>query len=73
MILRRTDNNAIRLEMSGAEAKALLNELLDVPGGSRLPKIRQACHLLGLWHRFGEDPGEDPRNVVRRKKKEAPR
>jgi len=70
MRIRRTENNGVRLEMSGAEAKALLDELLDVPGGSRMPKISQACRMLGLWRKFGEDPGEDPRNVARRKKKE---
>jgi len=40
----------ILLKMSGAEARALLNELYDVPGGSRLPKIKQLYRELdGLF------------------------
>ena len=36
----------IYIDLSVAEAKALLEELLDVRGGTRMPKIRQVCQAL---------------------------
>jgi hypothetical protein len=36
----------VRVELTLAELRVLLDELLDVPGGSRRPKIRQLCHAL---------------------------
>lgn len=48
MKVKRTEDG-VSIMMSGAEACVLLHELLDVPGGARLPKLRQVCHELGLW------------------------
>jgi len=45
-IRRDTDSDAICIELSGAEARVLLDELSDVRGGARLPKLKQVC--LGL-------------------------
>lgn len=36
----------IQLDMTIAEARALLEELVDVPGGTKLPKLRQTCRVL---------------------------
>lgn len=38
----------IHIDLSGAEAAWLLEELETVPGGSKFPKIRQVCG--GLTH-----------------------
>ena len=36
----------VHLELTLAEMRVLLDELLDMPGGSRRPKIRQLCNAL---------------------------
>jgi hypothetical protein len=46
MKVTRSDNDRICIDFSGAEARAFLDELSDVPGGSRLPKLRQVCSGL---------------------------
>ena len=68
MKLKRLDNG-VSLELRGYEAKLLFDELLDVPGGSRLPKLRQLCRELELWLEFpaGEDSGAYARRVKKRK------
>lgn len=48
MKITRTEGG-VTIAMSGAEARVLLDKLLDVPGGARLPKLRQVCRELGLW------------------------
>lgn len=40
-------NDYIHIDLSGAEAAVLLEELETVPGGSKRPKIRQVCEDLG--------------------------
>lgn len=37
----------IHIDLSGAEAAVLLEELEHVPGGSKMPKLRQVCVELG--------------------------
>ena len=44
--------DSICIDLSPAEAVVLFNELLDVPGGTRLPKIRQLCEELENVFRF---------------------
>jgi len=46
MKVTRSIDDRVCVELSGAEARALLEELSDVPGGSRLPKLRQLCSGL---------------------------
>jgi len=36
----------VRVELTLAEMRVLLDELLDAPGGARRPKIRQLCNAL---------------------------
>jgi hypothetical protein len=38
--------NRITIELSGAEARVLFEELSTIRGGSRMPKIRQVCGEL---------------------------
>lgn len=38
--------DTISLELTLAEARVLLDELSDVRGGARLPKVRQVCAEL---------------------------
>lgn len=45
MRVRRSEDT-IAIELTPAEARVFLNELLDVPGGARRPKIRQVCAEL---------------------------
>ena len=45
MRVRRTADT-ICIELPIGEARALLNELSDVRGGARLPKLRQVCKEL---------------------------
>lgn len=45
-IRRAANSDSICIELSGAEARVLLEELSDVRGGARLPKLKQVC--LGL-------------------------
>lgn len=47
MRVKRSDEG-FRIEFAAAEARVFLEELLDVPGGARRPKIRQACAQLEL-------------------------
>lgn len=63
MRVKRTEDD-VALVMSGAEAKVLLEELLDVPGGTHLPKIRQACRELGSWRRLEEEQATERRIAV---------
>ena len=42
----RWRENVIAIELTPAEARVLLEELLHVRGGARLPKIRQVCKEL---------------------------
>jgi hypothetical protein len=54
----------IHIDLSGVEAAALLEELENVRGGARLPKLRRVCEglrtLLGLGLRLvKEKPGCD--------------
>jgi hypothetical protein len=44
--VRRDDKCALHVFLTGGESRALLEELLNVPGGSRMPKLRQLCHEL---------------------------
>jgi hypothetical protein len=46
-IRRDTSTAAIHIELSPPEARAFFEELLDVPGGARLPKLKQVCQGLG--------------------------
>lgn len=43
----------IHIDLSGAEAAVLLEELENVRGGSRLPKVRQVCE--GISNSLGLD------------------
>lgn len=65
----------VRIECSLAEMRVLLNELLDTPGGSRRPKIRQLCNALETHlklHGSGfEEAGEEAEARLRRKKETA--
>jgi hypothetical protein len=38
----------IYIEFSPAEARVLLDELSDVRGGARLPKLKQVCRELEM-------------------------
>ena len=42
MMIRREDDR-VQIDLTGAEARVLLEELAHVRGGSRLPKLRQVC------------------------------
>ena len=47
MKIRRSVDH-ILIDFTGAEARAFLNELLDVPRGTRLPKLSQVCTELDV-------------------------
>ena len=47
MRVKRSDDG-FRIEFSGAEARVFFEELSDLPGGARRPKIRQVCDALEL-------------------------
>jgi hypothetical protein len=58
MRVKRSPDFTLRIELSFVEARVLLDELLDVRGGARLPKVRQVCRELrlalgGLDHNAG--------------------
>ena len=40
--------NTLSLELSYQEAQVLLDELSDVRGGARLPKLRQVCDEIRM-------------------------
>lgn len=40
------DGDRICIDLSPAEACVFLDELSDVPGGTRLPKLRQVCAAI---------------------------
>lgn len=61
--IKRTPDG-ISFLMSGAEGRVLLEELLDVPGGSRMPKISQLCRGLGLWAKLEEERVEELRTTT---------
>lgn len=63
MRVKRTEDG-VAIVMSGAEGRVLLEELLDVPGGARLPKLRQVCRGLGLWHKEEEERTEELRRTA---------
>ena len=45
MKIRRTDD-LFHVDLTAAEARVLLDELVHVRGGARLPKLRQVCSGL---------------------------
>jgi len=45
MIIRRS-NTRVQIDLTPTEAQVLLDELSNVRGGSRLPKLRQVCAQL---------------------------
>ena len=45
MKIRRTED-LFHIDLTPAEARVLLDELLHVRGGARLPKLRQVCAAL---------------------------
>jgi hypothetical protein len=47
MRVKRSDDG-YRIEFAAGEAKAFFEELVDLPGGARRPKIRQVCDQLEL-------------------------
>lgn len=42
----------VRIEMSPAESRVLLEELANLRGGSKMPKIRQLCEGVELILKF---------------------
>lgn len=46
MRVRRSDTGGASLEMNAFEARAFLEEIAHIPGGSKLPKLREVCHVL---------------------------
>ncbi len=44
--VRRTTVASVSIELSSSEALVLLEELANVRGGARLPKLRQVCQKL---------------------------
>lgn len=55
----------IHLDLSGAEAAVLLEELENVRGGSKLPKVRQVCE--GLKRSLVLDAAMAPKKMGRPK------
>lgn len=37
------EDTRVRIDLTGPEARVLLEELVHVRGGARLPKLRQVC------------------------------
>ena len=48
-VRRDISTSTIHIELSSPEARVFFEELLDVPGGARLPKLKQVCQGLGAF------------------------
>lgn len=68
----RINDRTIAVELGLAEARVLLDELLDVPGGSHRPKIRQLCKSIETVFRlhggYFDSAGEEEEAQLRRRK-----
>jgi len=72
MRVKRSDDG-YRIEFATGEAKAFFDELVDVPGGARRPKIRQVCHELELAFRgIDERAGRTEELIARGKTRRSP-
>lgn len=59
-VRRSTDLLSFSVELTAIEARTFLEELSDIPGGSKLTKVRQICRALEVSFQLSDGAFDKP-------------